>query len=343
MTSPQAPEVFRGKLIASFTADELSRTLAAPDAAPKISLDVARFGQVIQTLHAGPQKDVDFAIVWTLPEAVVPGFQTVLQDGYVADVDLLEQVDAYCDRLLSGCQGYRVVFVPTWTPPPGYRGLGPHELRGGWVLRALEVMNLRLLERLGPHTNAWVLFAESWLERVGPQAATPKWWYRGKMPFHSRVFGLAAEEIRAGLDHLSGRSRAALLLPFKHLDAVVRDADAREDLVGLLARGLKLAVCGAERRTGAPALSSALWLDAADPGSALEEAARHFGLPPDRWVFATSDETARRQLQTVFPGTAVIDFPEDGSEVRAGLHALPSLHFPPPKPELSSPGTPGAP
>jgi FkbH-like protein len=217
--APEAPVVpaavkapaHRGLLISDFTIDELARCLTDDPSEPIVAADVAPFGQVIPTLMTPPPEGVDFAVVWTRPESVAPSFARLLEYDTADDAAILAEVDQFASLVVQGLASYRFGVVPTWTVPTWHRGLGLADGRAGGVMRALYMMNARLMERLAQAPNVYVLNADHWLA-AGKGAYSPKLWYMGKVPFAPGVFALAAADIKAAIGGLTGRARKLLVV-----------------------------------------------------------------------------------------------------------------------------------
>jgi len=212
VTSAATPRL-SGHLISDFTIDELASELRASDLHGAVGSRVAPFGQVVQTLLSpAPEDASDFAVVWTRPETAIPSFSRLLALESVDDETLRGEVDEYCRLIGSAANGYRFVFVPTWTLPSWERGLGMLDTRQGGATLALTAMNLRLMERLSETPNVYVLNASRWFEAVGPAANNPKAWYLGKMAVAQPALAEAARDIRAALGALSGGPRKLLIV-----------------------------------------------------------------------------------------------------------------------------------
>jgi FkbH-like protein len=206
-----APKLF-GYLISDFTIDEFADELRTPDLFPGVGAAIAPYGQVTQTLMSPPPEQSDFAVVWTQPQTAIPSFAQVLSFEAVNDQILYAEVDELCALIEKAAQGYRFVFVPTWTLPSWVRGMGMLDSRSGGTTLALTAMNLRLMERLAKSPNVFVLNAARWFESIGPSGTNPKAWYIGKIAVARPVLAEAARDIRAALGALSGGPRKLLVL-----------------------------------------------------------------------------------------------------------------------------------
>ena len=211
--APVVTPKFVGTLIADTTIDGLVDELKAPGSLPPLGAHVAPFGQVTPTLLSAPDPDAaDFAVVWTLPQLVVPHFAQALAHEGVDEQTLLEQVDAFTALIERAASGYKAVFVVNWVLPPWVRGLGMQDCRKDGVTRALARMNLRLMDNLASHKSVFVFDAQRWF--VGAQRAPvePKAWYLGKMAVPQPVLAEAASDIRAAMSGIQGNARKLLVL-----------------------------------------------------------------------------------------------------------------------------------
>jgi FkbH-like protein len=210
--APPAPKIF-GTLVSDFTIDELAEDLRTPGVHAPLGALVAPFNQVTQTLLSSPNPEFkDFAVVWVRPETTVPSFARTLAHEEVSDDALLAEVDTFTSLVENAAAAYKYVFVPSWVVPHSQRGLGMMDARKGGVARALMLMNLRLCDNLAKTSNVFVLNAQRWFERVGPEASNPKAWYLGKMAASRAVMSEAAAEIQAAVAGLNGGARKLLVL-----------------------------------------------------------------------------------------------------------------------------------
>lgn len=205
-----SPPVGKGLLISDFTMDELARCIAADAQEPALAAEPAVFGAVLPTLMAPPVPEIDFAVVWTRPEAIIASFACLLEYEAVDHEALLAEVDAYAERIAKGVAAYRFAIVPTWTLPSWRRGLGLADARAGGISFSLHAMNVRLMEKLSTVANVFVVNAERWL--AAGKGYNEKLWYMGKVPFAPAVFEEATQDIKAAWSAATGRARKLLVL-----------------------------------------------------------------------------------------------------------------------------------
>src|SRR5437867_1721101 len=90
-------------LISDFTIDNFAGYLGNDPSFPKIQVHNAPFGQVVQSIVNHKlecwNKQLDVAVVWTQPRAVIDGFSRALQFESVDLNAMLDEVDAYCAAL----------------------------------------------------------------------------------------------------------------------------------------------------------------------------------------------------------------------------------------------------
>lgn len=209
--------VLRGLVVSDFHTGNLVNLFRNDADEPAVELVSGSFGQVTPTLLDPPAPEGgeawDFALVWTRPEAVIPGFAEAWQLESVAGEALLEAVDDYVDQLERFSRRVTVVFVPLWTASPLDRGAGALDLAQEWTPgRMLRKVNERLLSRLEGSESIFALDAARWVAGVGAGAFDPRLWYMAKIPFSPQVLRMAVEDVKAGLRAVRGRARKLLIV-----------------------------------------------------------------------------------------------------------------------------------
>jgi FkbH-like protein len=345
----------RGLLVSDFTINEFERRLNDPSEGPLLDFEVAPFGQVLPTLMSPPPPGCDVLVVWTRPEAVIPGFGRLLAFEAVPESELLAEVDQFVDLVARAAAGYRSVFVPTWALPPYRFGLGMLEARAGGAYRALTAMNLRLMDRLSQLNHVYVLNTQRWLERTGSSAQHPKLWYMGKVAFHADVFREAARDIKAALAGLSGGARKLLVLDLDDTmwGGIVGDVGwenlrlGGHDSIGeafvdfqraakdLKRRGIVLAIVS--KNTESVALEAIRnhpemvlresdfvgWrINWQDKARTIAELATELNLGLQSVVFIDDNPVERARVREALPEVFVPEWPEDRLLYRSSLLAL---------------------
>jgi FkbH-like protein len=229
VAAPQgAPGPLRGVILSDVNLQNLAGHLENDAAFPPVSVRVAPFGQIAQTILGGDpalfgaadgdagkagEAGADFAVLWTSPAGVIEGFRELTEHRDVPPERLDEEVDAFVALAARLCERARIVFVPLWIAPAWDRGLGLLELRAGsGAGHALLRMNLRLAEACAKVPGLQVLNAPRWAAAAGPDALDPKSWYLGKIPFSAALFRTAAAEIKSALRSVLGGARKILLV-----------------------------------------------------------------------------------------------------------------------------------
>ena len=154
---------------------------------------------------------LDAILLWTLPQAAVPGFQKILSfESFPLDA-LMREIDGFCALIKKIPAAVKTIFIPSWTMPGSERGLGPMNLKPDiGPANVLMRMNLRLAEQLAAEPRVILLDANSWLSLAG--GANPKLWYLSKTPFANAVFQEAASDVIATLEGLRGRGKKVLIV-----------------------------------------------------------------------------------------------------------------------------------
>jgi len=328
-----------------FTVDDLARHLADPSDPPVVHAEVAPFGQVAQTILAGPPADAaDFLVVWTRPESAVPAFARALGGEVVDESAVLEEVDGFCQLVAGGAGRWRAVFVPSWTLPPHQRGFGMIDARGGGCARLLAAMNLRLMDRLASASNVYVLDASRWAAAGGPQAQNPRAWFLGKIAFGGGALAEAARDIKAALRGLGGGARKLVVVDLDDTmwggivgdvgwenlrlgghDAVGEALVAfQHGLAALKRRGILLAIVSKNEEAVAleairshPAMvlrqdDFVTWrINWRDKASNIAEIVTEMNLGLQSVVFLDDNPVERARVRETLPEVLVPDWPED--------------------------------
>ena len=197
-------------IVSDFTVDPLAPALDA--ATPALSAEIAPFGTVVPSMMDPPTAHRDAVVVWTRPELMLRTIAAAVAGEHVDAGAVLAEVDDFARLLTERLSGFRCVFVPSWTMPTWVRGRGILDLRPGGLAWALGLANSRLVESLATSSNCYVLDAQRWISTVGEKAYNPRSDYLGKLPFHDRVFAIAADEIAAAYAAVVGLVRKAIVI-----------------------------------------------------------------------------------------------------------------------------------
>jgi FkbH-like protein len=349
-SEPEAASVersaLRGYVIADFTADDLAARLTEDPHAPYIDAEVAPFGQVIPSLLAlaTDQAPPELVVVWTRPQNAVPLFQHLLAFDTVSEADLLAQVDEYAQILLRSLVHVKCAVVPTWTLPPYQRGWGLMDTRPGGATRALQAMNLRLMDQLSAASNIHVLNAQRCVEAAGKQAQNPKLWYMGKVAFSGDTFAEVTREIKSALTAVQGGARKLVVLDLDDTlwGGIVGDAgwenlrlgghdsvgesflDFQRALKNLKRRGIVLAIASKnEESVALEAIRShpemqlreddfVAWrINWNDKAANVASIASELNLGLQSVVFIDDNPVERARVKEQLPEVLVPDWPED--------------------------------
>lgn len=175
------------------------------------------YGQVMSLLmdHSAEcwQHEPEAAFIWTRPEAVSPAFQRLARFESVSTLDILNEVNAFADILLSATADFGCLLVASWTMSVPNRGLGLLNMnpRHGPLAMLLQ-MNLQLCERLAEDPSTFVLNADGWLAQARRPSFNPKLWYMAKIAYDNEVLKLAAADVVAALRAVRGEARKLVVL-----------------------------------------------------------------------------------------------------------------------------------
>lgn len=203
---------FNATIVSDFNVENLGRYLEADPAAPRCRVQIAPYGQVFQTLAAGPREESDLAFIWTRPEGVVEEFARSLAGEEVSTERLINSVDAFATAVKSFANHSKLTFVASWaTSSPG-RGLGMLDWTVQGYAHQLARMNLRLAEQLSGTEGIYILDSARWIEASGTTGRSSKHWLTMKCPFTEDVCRAAASDVKAAIRASYGQSRKLIVL-----------------------------------------------------------------------------------------------------------------------------------
>src|SRR5689334_23080019 len=151
-------------------------------------------------------------MIWTQPEAVIPGYEALLRYEPVSESIITSEVYSFAEQIIEAALKVRHVFVASWSQPAFRSGLGLWSMRPEGCSRMLLKMNLELCDRLSSQSNVYVLNSNDWLAAAGPGAYNRKLWYLAKMPFNPDVFERAARDFKAGLRAIAGHTKKLIVV-----------------------------------------------------------------------------------------------------------------------------------
>lgn len=340
--------------VADFTIDTLVRQIEHTTR-PGMETQIAPPGPVAAALAAGLPGNGWSCVVWTRPEAVSEAFARAVASGEVDSDAAVQEARAFGAALTRFARGVRTVFVPTWVRPPFDRGKGLTDWRRGGLAQLLARMNLELAEAIGESPSIFLLDAQRWLETTGARGWSQKLWYATKCPFAGPVIEVAAEEIVAALDGVSGRSRRLLILDLDDVlwGGIVGEVgwsgvalgghdhvgeafvDFQRALKALAARGVQLAIVS--KNDEAPVLETldrhpemqlrradfaARRINWSDKARNIAEVLDELHLDAASAVFIDDSPIERARVADAIPRILVPDWPADPTKFREALSAL---------------------
>lgn len=203
--------------ISDFNLDNFTGYMGNDPSDPQVSVHVAPYGQVFQTLMDHDQdcwkNQPDYVILWTQAASLFESFRDLVHFKKVEIERILDEVDAYAALIKPLAEKVSAVFIPTWVQPGHDACLGMLDLKNGiGIANTLMRMNLRLSEQLEPALNVYLLNTQRWVESAGKQAFNDKLWYMAKVPFGNKVFQEAVKDVKSALRGLNGQAKKLLVL-----------------------------------------------------------------------------------------------------------------------------------
>lgn len=345
-------------VVSDFNVDTFAAYLENDAESPQIEPTVAPFGQVVQTLVGSSSWDpaLQFAVVWTQPQAVVPSFHAALQFQKVDTNRVLAEVEEFARLLLQAADKVATLFIPTWEIPPAQQGYGLLEMKPGTGITSLLMqMNLKLAEAVSAKPNIFVLPAGKWIAAVGKNAFNPKLWYMTKAPFSNDVFKEAIRDIKASLRGLRGESRKLVVVDLDDTlwGGIVGDAgwqnlklgghdplgeayvDFQTALKSLTNRGILLGIVSKNTESVAleaienhPAMVlkrddfAHVKINWDDKAKNVAELAADLNLGLQSVVFIDDNPVERARVRDALPEVLVPEWPQDKTLYKSALLAL---------------------
>jgi len=216
LESPIGSELVIG-IVADFNLHNFARILERSCRPLHVRCHCAPLAQSLQTLlaHTGEfwETRCDAVIIWTFPELAVPEFHKALNWLPFSLEKLLAQVDEFVSVVEESTDSVPTVILPTWTAPGYVYGLGPLEMQNRLgVINTLMRMNLRVADRLEAGSKITLIDAQPWSGALGPDAFSPRLWYRSKTPFRNEIFDAAARDMAAVLAASRGKARKIVVV-----------------------------------------------------------------------------------------------------------------------------------
>jgi FkbH-like protein len=349
-----------GITISDFNPDNFNALLSNSTEQPSLKMISTPFGQVHQTLMNKNaecwQQALDFAVVWTQPQAVLSSFKQALNFEAVSTQQVLDEVEQFALQLIALKSRVNTIFVPAWVQPAFERGLGITDLgdpRG--IANLISHMNLRLAELLNEHSGIHLLNSPYWIQATGKQAFSEKLWYMAKVAFSNRVFKLAAADIRTAINIAEGATKKLIVLDLDNTlwGGVVGDlgwqglalgghdakgeafVDFQQGLKSLRSRGFLLAVISKnDEDVALEAIDKhpemvlrrddfAAWrINWNDKAQNLADITAELNLGTSSAVFIDDNPAERARVAESLPEVYVPDWPLDPLEYRTALAGL---------------------
>ena len=315
---------------------------------PRCEVVVAPFGQITPALleisSGKAVHNYDALMIWTQPEAAVPGYDALLRYEAVPESIVMSEVGTFAQQVIDAAQRVEHVFVASWSQPHFRRGLGVWSMRPEGCARMLMKMNLELCDRLSRQSNVYVLNSSDWLAAAGPKAYNRKLWYLAKMPFNPEVFETAARDFKAGLRAIAGHTKKLIVVylddtlwggivgevGWENLRIGGHDgigeayADFQRVLKALIRNGTVLAI--ASKNDEAVALDAidkhpemilrrsdfAAWrINWLDKAQNIIDIAAELNLDPSAIVYIDDSPSERNRIRSALPAVTVPEWPQD--------------------------------
>jgi FkbH-like protein len=347
-------------IIADFTVGSLAGLLENSASQPDCKVAVAPFDQVAQVIlqaddevwAAKPQ----VTVVWTRPERISPAYAKVLAGENIAEQDVLDDVNAFCELIskLEGRASY--CFIPSWVNTMPRRGLGVMDMKAGaGAAYLLARMNAQLMQRFATSRTFHVLDASRWISEAGKFAYSVKGWYLAKNPFGNEIFNQAARDIKAALRAFGGKTKKLAVLDldgtlwggilgdlgWENLGLGGHDAigeafvDFQREIKALRQRGILLAISS---KNDEPAALEAItkhpemilrqedfvaWrINWNDKAGNIADLVKQLNIGMDSVVFLDDNPVERARVAEALPQVFVPELPEDKMMLASFLRKL---------------------
>ncbi len=342
------------KLISDFNAEPLARVMRNLPGWEAAVVEVAPFGQVYQALAEAVGEGHWIKILWTQPDRALVRFARACALEIVDHDEVLSEVDAFADAIVRSALGSHML-VASWVMPENLQGYGMLDWRPGLGLQHLLArMNLRLVERLAPHSHIYVMNTDRWL-RATAEREPSKLWYATKVPYALSVFEQAANNIAGALDAIQGKARRLIVLDLDntvwggvvgetgweglrlgghdHLGEAFRDF--QRELKTLSNRGIQLAIVS--KNDEAVALEAISqhpemmlrqsdfvgWrINWNDKAVNILELSKELNLGLSSIVFIDDNPAERDRVASALPDVLVPDWPKDATSYVRALREL---------------------
>lgn len=348
----------RGVALSNFTIGEFTGYLNSKGSRHEIACDEAPFDSVFPVLYDDASLywvDYDFMVLWTTP-AVIGAYARMMAFETVEVEEILQQTRDYAAAIIARSKHFKHIFVPSWSLPEWVRGYGIADMQMNKGLRnVLMQMNLLLAEAFTVCDNVFFMDVSSWTSRV-INAYSPKTWYMGKIPFKSKVFLYAVEDILAAMDTFAGMARKLIVLDLDNTlwGGVVGDdgwenirlggtdfigeafKDFQRVLRGLKNRGIILALASKnEESVAMEAIDKhpemvlrrsdfAMWrINWNDKAENIASMVKALNIGLQSVVFIDDSAIERARVEEALPEVLVPDWPKDVTAYASTLMSMP--------------------
>lgn len=347
-------------LLSDSNLNPMIRFLAEPLHGVSVKAEEGPFNQVHQVLmnphHACWNGSHDELLIWTRPETMIPSFNDVLNNNEVNIEQILQEVDQFCDLLISVSTKIKHMLVVSWSLPPHYRWIQTLTLKHNMGLdNILMRMNLHLAERLDEYKQIVILHSQYWFAGIQQKSYDSKMFMLGKIPYTREFFAFVSREIKSVLSGLYGHARKLIICDLDNtlwggtigddgmdniklggIDPIGESFKAFQlQLKRLSNRGVLLAV--SSKNTESVALEmmenhpemvlrkkdfAALRINWRDKAESVLEIVQELNLGMQSVVFLDDNPTERERIRQVFPEVYVPDLPEDFTQYPVFIHQL---------------------
>lgn len=347
-------------LISDFNIDPLSRVFSA-NYGDLVECEKVVFGQVYQSLFEAAS--VDGGVIWTQPENVISTFNAAL-NGETFDInECRSEVETFAAAIMKYAETVDCVLIASWSRNHRERGYGLLDWKDDFgINNILAKMNLKLAECLSSSSNCYLLDSQRWLLGV-ERPYSPKMYYATKVPFSSKVFQLAAEDIVSAIHAIAGATKKLIVVDLDNTlwGGVVGESgwegitlgghdfkgeafvDFQRALKSLERRGIQLGIVSKNDESVAMEAINKHpnmilkendfcgwrinWFDKAENIRSLVE---ELNIGLDSVVFIDDNPAERQRVLTAFPEILVPDWPLDVTSYASSLKRLKcfdSAHF----------------
>ncbi len=203
-------------LISDFNIDPLVHFLENSLGEPSLKCEIAPIDQVKQVLQDHTRdcwkKTPEITVIWSQPYQQIPSYAQFLCDTTFNYESIKKEVSEFSNYIRMAASISDIVFVPSWTLPSYYRGQGILDYKNSMGhYNTLMRMNLQLIDELEDCENIYILNTQQWISSV-KEAEDERMWYLGRILFSRDLFREAANELKAGIQTIYGKTRKLLIL-----------------------------------------------------------------------------------------------------------------------------------